>query len=69
MQTLLREKGPSVMPPSALKKYTDAHEKGELVDPYDAGHVAAALALRAPRSLSGSFVNWTADECRELRRK
>ena len=69
MQTLLRDKGPSVMPPDAVKTFIDVHAKGELVDPYDAGHVAAALALQAPQSLSGAFVNWAGDECKGFRRK
>ena len=57
------------MPADAAQKFVDAYEKGELVDPYDAGHVAAALALRAPQSLSGEFVNWAGDECKEFRRQ
>ena len=69
MQAHLRSKGRSVMPADAAQKFVDAYEKGELVDPYDAGHVAAALALRAPQSLSGQFVNWAGDECKEFRRQ
>lgn len=69
MQALLRDKGPSVMPSESIQRFVEAYEKGELVDPYDAGHVAAALALQAPNSLSGKFVNWADDECKEFQRK
>ena len=69
MQELIRNRGPSTMDSELLKKFTDAHEKGELVKPEDAGHVIAALALKAPKTLSGQFVNWNGDECKEFRRR
>ncbi|KAI9063281.1 short-chain dehydrogenase [Trametes sanguinea] len=69
MQGLLRDKGPSIMDPQVLKKFTNAYEKGELVKPEDAGHVIAALSLKAPKSLSGQFVTWNGDECNEFRRQ
>ncbi|KAI0771590.1 short-chain dehydrogenase [Trametes elegans] len=69
MQELIRNRGPSTMDSELLKKFTDAHEKGELVKPEDAGHVIAALALKAPKTLSGQFVNWNGDECKEFRRQ
>ncbi|KAI9001048.1 short-chain dehydrogenase [Trametes punicea] len=68
MQGLLRSKGPSVMEEAVLKKYTDAYENGELVKPDDAGHVIAALSLKAPKSLSGQFVAWNSEECKEFRK-
>ena len=56
------------MDAEVLKKFTSAYEKGELVKPEDAGHVIAALSLKAPPSLSGQFVSWNGDECKEFRR-
>ena len=68
MQALIREQGPSTMPAATLKRFTDAFEQNKLAAPEDAGHVAAALALKAPRSLSGQFVSWDAEECKPFRR-
>ena len=56
------------MPAATLKKFTDAYEQGKLVAPEDAGHVAAALSLKAPKTLSGQFVSWDSDECKSFRR-
>ena len=56
------------MPAATLKRFTDAFEQNKLVAPEDAGHVAAALALKAPRSLNGQFVSWDAEECKPFRR-
>ena len=69
MQALLRERGADTMHAADDKKFKDVYEQGKLVAPEDAGHVAAALALRAPKSLSGRFVSWDADECKEFRRQ
>ncbi|KAI0375600.1 short-chain dehydrogenase [Pilatotrama ljubarskyi] len=69
MQGLIRNKGPSTMDPHILQKFTEAHEKGVLVKPEDAGHVIAALALKAPKSLSGQFVTWNGEECKDFRRQ
>ena len=56
------------MDAEVLKRFTSAYEKGELVKPEDTGHVIAALSLKAPPSLSGQFVSWNGDECKEFRR-
>ncbi|KAI0677585.1 short-chain dehydrogenase [Trametes maxima] len=69
MQGLIRSRGPSTMDSEILKRFTDAHEKGELVKPEDAGHVIAALALKAPKSLSGKFFSWNGEECKGFRRE
>ncbi|KAI0638152.1 short-chain dehydrogenase [Trametes polyzona] len=69
MQALIRSRGPSTMEAGVLKKFADAYEQGQLVKPEDAGHVIAALSLKAPKSLSGQFVNWNGDECKEFRRQ
>ena len=56
------------MPAESLQTFINAHAKGELVQPEDSGHVAAALALKAPKSLSGQFVSWNEDALKEYRR-
>jgi hypothetical protein len=48
-------------------KFVQAHAQGKLVTPEDAGHVIAALALKAPKSLSGRFVSWDSEECKDFR--
>ncbi len=48
-----------------LHKFIREHKEGNLVDPEDCGHVIAALALKAPQELTGKFVSWDSEECRE----
>ncbi|KAL1946845.1 hypothetical protein VTO73DRAFT_14949 [Trametes versicolor] len=69
MQRLLRSRGPTTMEATVLKKFTEAYEKGELVKPEDAGHVIAALALKAHKSMSGQFFSWNEEKCNEFRRQ
>lgn len=57
------------MEATVLKKFTEAYEKGELVKPEDAGHVIAALALKAHKSMSGQFFSWNEEKCNEFRRQ
>lgn len=52
-----------------LKIFIDAHQDGTLVKPSDVGYVIANLALRAPRTLSGSFVRYNDENCKEFARK
>lgn len=49
------------------KKFTQAHADGKLVKPEDCGHVIAALAVKAPKGLSGQFVSWDSAECKDFR--
>ncbi len=69
MQALIRERGAATMPASAHQKFVDVYEQGKLVAPEDSGHVAAALALKAPHSLTGQYVSWDSDDCKEFRRQ
>ena len=48
-------------------KFLNLHSTGKLLRPEEPGHVIAALALKAPLSLSGQFVSWNDDECEEFR--
>ena len=68
MQTLIRERGVSTMPADAHQTFLNVHTGGQLVAPEDAGHVTAALALKAPKSLSGQFISWNDDSLKEFRR-
>lgn len=68
MQDLIRTVGPGNMRDEDLDRFVQAHEGGALVKPEDSGYVISALSLKAPKSLSGRFVNWSGDECKEFRR-
>jgi len=57
------------MRPTDHKIFIDAFNDGTLVNPHDVGYVIAGLSLRAPLSLSGQFVSWDTESCREFRRK
>jgi len=41
--------------------------EGLLLKPEQPGYVIAALSLHAPESLSGEFVRWDDERCREFR--
>ncbi|KAG1871621.1 hypothetical protein F4604DRAFT_1769108 [Suillus subluteus] len=69
MQAVLRDTGAQHMKATDHKNFIDAYNKGILVNPHDVGYVIAALSLRAPLSLTGQFVKWDNEECREFRRK
>ena len=68
MQTLIRERGVITMPEDAHRTFVNVHAGEQLVAPEDAGHVTAALALKAPKSLSGQFISWNDDSLKDFRR-
>lgn len=45
-----------------LARFTGLHEAGELLPPSKPGNVLAALALKASKDLTGTFVSWDAEE-------
>ena len=57
------------MLPNEFDRFVKLHETSSLVKPEDCGHVIASLALSAPKELSGKFVSWDSDECKDFRRK
>lgn len=57
------------MKPEDHQKFVMEHKNAKLVKPEDPGYVIAALALRASPSLTGQFVTWNGDECKEYRRQ
>ncbi|KAL4081686.1 hypothetical protein V8B97DRAFT_2001832 [Scleroderma yunnanense] len=65
MQTRLRSEGATHMDETDLKIFIDAYQQRTLVKPDDVGFVIAALSLRAPQSLSGTFVRWDGPESRQ----
>jgi len=69
MQNSLRAVGGEHMIPEEFERFITLHETSALVKPEDCGHVIASLALSAPKELSGKFVSWDADECKEFRRE
>lgn len=68
MQATLRAIGSQHMNPDQHSMFVKTFNDGKLVKPEDCGHVIAALSLGAPKSLSGHFVSWDSDECKEFRR-
>lgn len=68
MQKLIREDGNNHLTSKDYSKFTEAFSGGKLVKPEDCGHVIATLALKAPKSLSGQFVSWDSEDCKEFRR-
>lgn len=68
MQATIREGGRDAMTEESHDRFVRLHESGELLDPAVPAASIAALALHAPRSMSGSFVSWDDDEVRALDR-
>jgi NAD(P)-dependent dehydrogenase (short-subunit alcohol dehydrogenase family) len=58
MQAVLREKGPGALPPEQAAYYRGLKEGGRLEPPRVPARSIAWLALHAPLSLSGAFVNY-----------
>ncbi|CAL1700765.1 unnamed protein product [Somion occarium] len=68
MQAQIRESGAPHLTEQDFTKFSSAYAEGKLVKPEDSGYVIAALALRAPKSLSGQFVSWNSEDCKDFRR-
>ena len=66
MQATIRSDGREVMGAEGHDRFIRLHEKGELLDPSVPGAAIAALALHAPTSMSGDFVQWDAPEVQAL---
>ncbi|WP_373498238.1 SDR family NAD(P)-dependent oxidoreductase [Desulfococcus sp.] len=58
MQALIRREGPSAMDPERASYFTKLKEEGGLEPPWVPARSAAWLALHAPPSLSGRFVEY-----------
>ena len=68
MQDIMRDVGQHHLRKEDLEKFVKARTEGTLVKPEDSGYVIAALSVKASKELSGKFVTWNSDECREYRR-
>jgi len=58
MQVYIREQGPGVMPNDQIAYYQNLKTDGLLEPPLVPARVIAWLALHAPRSLSGAFIDY-----------
>jgi len=67
MQKQIRETGARNMNDTDFQKFTTAHATGKLLHPNVPGHVAAALAVGATKSLSGQFLSFDEDVLKEFR--
>ncbi|KAF9008999.1 hypothetical protein BDQ17DRAFT_1448650 [Cyathus striatus] len=64
MQVALRDTGARHMDDKDHELFVRTHAEGKLVKPEDCGYVIAALALQAPKALTGQFVQWNGEECK-----
>ena len=55
--------------PAFLKMLQERVRTGEVEKAEDVGYCIASLALKAPISMSGQFVDWMSEECKDFRRK
>lgn len=62
MQKDIREKHSTSMDATDAAKFKELKQTGGLLRPEQPGHVIAKLVLEAPKSLSGKFLTWNADE-------
>jgi len=68
MQSLLRN-SPDKMTQGDHQHFVKAHTGGSLVSPDASGRLIASLVLKAKKELHGQFVNYTAPELEEYRKK
>ncbi|THV08468.1 NAD(P)-binding protein [Dendrothele bispora CBS 962.96] len=66
MQTSIREKGAPHMGSEGHGGFIRLHQDGKLLKPELPSHVIASLALKGPKTLSGQFISWDDDVCKEF---
>ncbi|GAA5954903.1 hypothetical protein JCM3765_007806 [Sporobolomyces pararoseus] len=66
MQEIIREKGMEHMKQSEHDRFTGLHSRGELLPPSKPGLALASLAIKAPKELSGEFINWDDERVKSL---
>ncbi|EGO01955.1 hypothetical protein SERLA73DRAFT_177619 [Serpula lacrymans var. lacrymans S7.3] len=69
MQAILRSTGAAHMTKEDHDVFVNVHKEGQLVNPHDVGYAIASLCLRAPLSMSGQYVRWDSDACKDFRRE
>ncbi|KAH9938188.1 short-chain dehydrogenase [Fomitopsis serialis] len=68
MQTQIRELGVTDMAEKVHKYFMGLQTDQKLIKPEVSGYVMAALALNAPKSMSGQFVSYDSEDCAPFRR-
>ncbi|KAI0732938.1 hypothetical protein C8Q72DRAFT_773363 [Fomitopsis betulina] len=68
MQTQIRELGATAMSEKVHKYFVGLQTDKKLIKPEVSGYVMAALALKAPKSMSGQFVSYDSEECAPYRK-
>ncbi len=66
MQGVLRERGADSMQRADHQKFLDYHADGKLLPPEVPGRALAVLALYAPPSWSGAFLQWDEEKVQAL---
>lgn len=66
---ILVRNSPDKMTLTDHQKFIKAHTEGSLIPPDTSGYCIASLVLKAKKELHGQFVNYTAPELEEYRRK
>ncbi|MCA9971403.1 MAG: SDR family NAD(P)-dependent oxidoreductase [Anaerolineales bacterium] len=66
MQAEIRRKGAAGMPTNDHAYFVSLHHEGKLLPPDEPGRALAFLALHAPRSWSGEFVQWDDHRVQQL---
>ncbi|KAF8872870.1 short-chain dehydrogenase [Infundibulicybe gibba] len=67
MNVTVRRVGNPHMTETDYNNFVRLYTEGKLLKSESPGHVIAALGLRAPKSLSGQFISWDSEECKEFR--
>ncbi|KAJ3370786.1 hypothetical protein GGF31_003811 [Allomyces arbusculus] len=68
MQAHIRSEGGGKLPKDMHDYFLKRHDEGSLVAPEVSGHVVAQLVLKAPKDLSGQFLDWQADVLAEFQK-
>ena len=68
MQTQIRELGAIAMNDKVHKYFVGLQTDQKLIKPEVSGYVMAALALKAPKSMSGQFISYDSEECAPFRK-
>lgn len=66
MQAVIREQGKESMPEHEYEKFVKLKQESKLVDPQMPAEAIAALALFAPKSMSGQFVSYDDSVIKQL---
>ncbi|KAH9844269.1 uncharacterized protein C8Q71DRAFT_731961 [Rhodofomes roseus] len=68
MQIQIRELGATAMTEKVHKYFMGLQTDSKLIKPEVSGYVMAALALEAPKSMSGQFVSYDSEDCAPFRK-